>query len=224
MKNLNLMREESYNQWMVEQIIDIQEIERARISRDLHDSLSQELSMVKLYLDSLSKLDAGSSAYSKAITEMGNLITSAAGSVREISHDLSPHIIQSNDLCNALGILIGKCKALTTIKVVFKCNEKIGLSDKKKELYIYRAVQEFIHNSLKHSEATEMTLELKREDEKLHILLSDNGKGFDITGEYNSIGLANIDMRMKLIGASYEYFSIPTKGTDLKISICEKDS
>ncbi|MFT6921799.1 MAG: signal transduction histidine kinase [Crocinitomicaceae bacterium] len=216
------MKENNYNQWLIEQLIDVQENERARISRDLHDSLSQELSMVKLYLDSLKNLKVDSPAYSKAISEMGSLITSAVGSVREISHDLSPHIIQSNDLCNALEILIGKCKIVSDIKVVFICHERIGLSDKKKELYIYRAVQEFIHNSLKHSEATEIIVELKRENEKLQILLSDNGKGFDITGEYNSIGLANIDMRMKLIGATYEYFSIPTKGTDLKISIDEE--
>jgi signal transduction histidine kinase len=216
------MRENNYNQWLIEQLIDVQENERARISRDLHDSLSQELSMVKLYLDALKNLKFDSPAYSKAISEMGSLITSAVGSVREISHDLSPHIIQSNDLCNALEILIGKCKIVTDIKVAFICHERIGLSDKKKELYIYRAVQEFIHNSLKHSEATEIIVELKRENEKLQILLSDNGKGFDITGEYNSIGLANIDLRMKLIGATYEYFSIPTKGTDLKISIDEK--
>jgi signal transduction histidine kinase len=216
------MRENNYNQWLIEQLIDVQENERARISRDLHDSLSQELSMVKLYLDALKNLKFDSPAYSKAISEMGSLITSAVGSVREISHDLSPHIIQSNDLCNALEILIGKCKIVTDIKVAFICHERIGLSDKKKELYIYRAVQEFIHNSLKHSEATEIIVELKRENEKLQILLSDNGKGFDITGEYNSIGLANIDMRMKLIGATYEYFSIPTKGTDLKIPIDEK--
>ena len=216
------MREENYNHWLIEQLIDVQEKERARISRDLHDSLSQELSMVKLYLDSLKKLDADSPAYSNALSEMGSLITNAVGSVREISHDPSPHVIESNDLCNALDVLIGKCKALTEIKVVFICNEEIGLKDKKKELYLYRVVQEFVHNSLKHSEATEITIELKRENEKLQILLSDNGKGFDITGKYNSIGLANIDMRMKLIGATYEYFSIPTKGTDLKISIDEK--
>ena len=70
---------------------------------------------------------------------MGSLISSAVGSVREISHDLSPHIVQSNDLCNALEILIGKCKIVSDIKVVFICHERIGLSDKKKELFMYKS-------------------------------------------------------------------------------------
>ena len=97
--------------------------------------------MDHLDLDSLKKLDADSPAYSKAISEMGNLITSAVGSVREISHDLSPHVIESNDLCNALEILIGKCKALTKINIVFisiesyyfvKCFEKTKRYEKLK--------------------------------------------------------------------------------------------
>ena len=56
------MKENNYNQWLIEQLIDVQQNERARISRDLHDSLSQELSMVKLYLDSLKNLKVDSPA------------------------------------------------------------------------------------------------------------------------------------------------------------------
>jgi signal transduction histidine kinase len=218
------MREGNYSQWLDEQLIDVQEAERDRISRDLHDSLSQELSMIKLYLDSLNTLDYKSGLYNKAIKEMGSLVKNAMESVREISHDLSPHIIQSNDLSGAIKILVNKCQAFSDLNFSFHCDEDFSLPCKKKELYLYRTIQEFIHNSIKHAEADKITIELKNDKGQLQILLSDDGKGFNVEGKYNSIGLSNIEMRMKVIDAGYEYFSTPNIGTDLKIILDEKIS
>lgn len=209
------------NKWLIEQLMSVQEEERSRISRDLHDSLSQELSMARMYLDTLKSLDHNSESYQKAILEMGNIISGAVNSVRDISHDLSPHLIEANILSKSIQTLVEKCQNNPELEVVFLCDKEISLATKKMELYVYRVVQEFIHNSVKHSEATTLTVELKKVQGQIRIFLSDNGKGFDISGQYNSIGLANIEMRMKAIGAKYEYFSIPNKGTDLKITIDE---
>jgi len=192
-------------------IVDGQEKERKRIARELHDGLGQLLSTIHL---SLSSMDV----QNKQVNSSLHLMDQAISDVRNISHNMMPNALISSGLVPALEDMIhrinssGKVRANFSSRVNLETDENIAVA-------IYRITQEVVNNTLKHSMATELSLNIESVDSKIQLNISDNGKGFETKGskENDGLGLKNIHSRVDLLGGQIDIMSEPGEGTQFKI-------
>ncbi len=175
-----------------------QDNERARLARDLHDSLTPELSNIKFQVDRV-ELKGDTANRDKA--NIINALNESVSHVRQISHDLVSVSLQRYGLAEAIQ---DYCEEQTkeNLRIHFDstCFE-LELADHVKS-NLFRVNQEFIQNTIKHSGANEVKISLKCEGRRLVYTFSDNGKGFDTDqmGAKSGIGIKNIRTRVNLLG------------------------
>ena len=199
-----------------------QDLERKRLASDLHDSLGQELNAIKLYLGTLEILESNTPEYKKCINEINRMFNDTINSVREITFDLMPFILENNSISSAIEQLCKQLNSIHTIRINYISNvKKIGLKDKKDEAIVYRIIQEFINNSLKHSKATVINVELSKNKNEIKIQLNDNGVGFDLKKVARNNGLRNIQQRLEILNAEFHFTSEPNSTTNLTFTIYE---
>lgn len=175
----------------VRNVIGAQEEERKRIAEDLHDDLGSNLAVIKLNLQSL---EAGDDQKSSLI----QLLDDTSAHVRNVSHNLMPPEFASTNLKDVIAAYIRQLNEDSKISFVFYQKGEGGYFVKDEELMIYRIVMELTNNILKHSKATEATIQLFYYDESFQLMVEDNGKGFsDGLGE--GIGLKNIQSRVQYL-------------------------
>ncbi len=199
-----------------------QDQERKRLASDLHDSLGQELNAIKLYLGTLEILESNTPEYKTCINEINRMFNDTINSVREITFDLMPFILENNSISSAIEQLCKQLNSIHTIRINYISNvKKITLRDKKDEAIVYRIVQEFINNSLKHSKATVINVEVVKNKNEISINLQDNGIGFDLKKVTRNNGLRNIKQRLEILNAEYQFTSLQNSLTQLTFSIYE---
>lgn len=197
------------------ELLQSQEEERQRISKDLHDSVGQNILFIKNQL-----LKQSNNTDAKPLL---NIIDNALEEVRNISKDLYPNQLEKYGLVAAIDALVEKINTNTDI---FMSHDLQGIDDKlSKDIKInfYRIIQECVNNSLKHAQANIIRLTSERTDNKITFVVQDNGKGFDTAylekqAQY-SFGLLNIEERIKLLKGKFELDSSNTKGTKLTFTI-----
>ncbi|HPO64175.1 MAG TPA: sensor histidine kinase, partial [Candidatus Kapabacteria bacterium] len=199
-------------------VIDAQENERQRLSRDLHDGLGQMLLAVKMKLEQAKK--SSNEKNISSIAEAIELIKNTIAEIRTISNDLMPTVLANFGLAEGLKKLCRDSLQNPSISFDFFCNnlEDIKL-DEKKQIYIFRIIQELMNNIIKHSEAKEAQIKIFNENDTLNIIVKDNGMGFDSTLNKSGNGLKNILERTKLLNGSLLINSIINQGTTIQITI-----
>jgi signal transduction histidine kinase len=208
---------------MLENAIEIQETERRRLAKDLHDEVGAVLSVLKMGNNQLFKENSSSENQKQLINNNKELIEESISLIRNISKDLVPQTLENFGLIHALEEFILKIEKNTTINYSFSyknIDDSVRLS-KKKELSIYRIIQELSNNSLKHSNAEEIKLSLEiLDNNRLIICFSDNGIGFDFNQKLknpsNGLGIRNIESRLSLING---HLTIPKLEKGVKIII-----
>ncbi len=180
-----------------------EEKERIRFSKELHDGLGPLLSSAKM---SLSALTTEQPAGNMEIIQNTNyVIDEAIRSLREISNNLSPHVLNEFGLGRGVGNFISRSAGMHDMKIVFTTNLKGERFDTDVEVILYRVICELINNSLKHSEASEAALDLAYDGSSIVLRYSDNGKGFDPGFDSGSgMGLANITSRINTLNGQLE--------------------
>jgi PAS domain S-box-containing protein len=197
-------------------VVNAQERERTGIGEELHDNVNQLLAASKLYLDySLSQPDAGK----EPIIKSRGYIYSAIDELRKLSHVLvGPTPDKTMGLINSLEKLIRDITEVKDIKIHFLYptyhEEEIEAALK---LVIYRIIQEQLNNILKHADASEIEIKLKKEAPYLIVSIKDNGKGFDTSVKMPGIGLKNIRHRAELFNGEMQIISSPGNGCKMKI-------
>ncbi|UEG48884.1 PAS domain S-box protein [Ferruginibacter lapsinanis] len=197
-------------------VISAQEKERTEIGVELHDNVNQLLAASKLYLNHSLTQEAYQPFVTKSIEYLGTAMTE----LRKLSHALvGPAQNEAIGLNLSLEELIQSIKAVKNIEinlnsVTFKENE----SEPALKLVIYRIIQEQLSNILKHAEATRVKIEIESKEEGLIVLISDNGKGFDVSAKREGIGLKNIKHRAGLYNGTVNIVSSPGNGCDMKIA------
>lgn len=204
---------------LVRNIVSAQEKERKRIARDLHDEVGAMLSVVKLNVSRIEKItEQGNSKVlaNETKTYLDDVITQ----VRGISRALLPPSLEKLGLHFALEELANWINKSGQIKVeCWKSGEQVRFSDKK-ELAIFRVVQELINNTIKHAEATAISINTRFNNGKLAVLVTDNGKGFNVEEKMNlGLGLKNLESRTQMLDARFKLKSEPGKGTSAIICI-----
>jgi len=225
-------RAEEEHQKLLEQrirslaIIEAQENERRRISRELHDGLGQLLSAAKLNTGMIEFMQGhDKEKASEIIKQIENIISKAIVEARRIAHDLRPTTLDDFGLLPALRILCQEFSKLTGVKVKFQVSQLLERIEPKVEIAIYRIIQESFNNISKYAEATEVSLDLYRQDNMVYVKVKDNGKGFDVNAASRNkkmgsgFGLLNMRERAELIGGKVEIKSEPGEGTEVQLEV-----
>jgi len=211
-KNLELYRQSVLAE------ITAMEKERARIAADLHDELGPMLSAIKLKIGSFELTNDDDI---KEAEKTDHHIDSLMKRMREISYDLIPNTLIRKGLVTALKEFVDYTNESDGLKINFEAAETIN-TDQQKAIHIYRIAQEVINNTLRHSGAKLLNINLKQENGTLFLSTTDDGVGFDhnmaAKGE-GGIGLRNILNRTEIIGGQMFIESEKHKGTKYSFEI-----
>ena len=208
-------------------IIQTEEKERKRFAKDLHDGLGPLLSTVKMSVSSLAQMKHDD--ISREIVENTELvINEAIKSLKEISDNLSPHILNNFGLVRALNNFSNKINVARTIKINLESNLRDERFDSNVEVVLYRVVCELINNTIKHAKAKNIDLSLTKDGDYLVIVYKDDGKGFDVTKAINQpsgtgMGLSNIYSRINSLKGEINIESEQKKGTFVTIKVKMND-
>nr|WP_319400096.1 PAS domain S-box protein [uncultured Carboxylicivirga sp.] len=200
--------------------IRTEEKERLRFAKELHDGIGPILSTIKLYLQWLN--DTDNEEHIQIIKQkIGESITEATKAIKEVSHNLSPHVLTNYGLIEALDIFIKRIKDTGKLKVELKNNLSERLN-KDLEIMFYRVCTELINNTLKHANATKAIIKIKIEDDIINFTYSDNGIG--LPSDFNKLhnpgmGFNNIINRIKSVGGVSNYNHPNHKGFKIKITV-----
>ncbi|MDD3876803.1 MAG: HAMP domain-containing protein [Bacteroidales bacterium] len=202
----------------VSSLIDGQEMERQRLSRDLHDSLGQSLLAVKMKLEKAK--NTGLEMNQRIIIETQELLKSSIQEIRNISNDLMPPVLEAFGIEQGLKTLCRETSENTGISVVFSAENIPVTLDKKIQIFLYRISQEAINNITKHAASTEAAIAMSFKESFVYFNITDNGKGFDNNSiDNNGNGLLNIKQRVELLNGECKLFSVIGKGTSINIKI-----
>jgi two-component system, NarL family, sensor histidine kinase DegS len=205
----------------VEMLINAQEAERQRLSRQMHDGPAQALSNFILQTEiAMRLLDVDPT---QAKDELGNLKGSAMGTfqkVRNFIFELRPMMLDDLGLIPTIRRYADTFKEQTGLEV----NVTISGNERRLESYlevmVFRAIQELLGNAARHSQATLIKVNVDLTDDLIRVSVDDNGKGFDIDSvQGQNLGLKLIRERTEMLGGTFEVDSAAGKGTRIMFSL-----
>lgn len=200
-------------------VIRTEERSRATISRELHDGLGPLLSSAKMSLSALSRAELNE--HDRAtLQNTAAVIDEAIRSLRDISNNLSPHVLNSFGLMRGIKNFVDRTTTLHNIDIEFNTSLRSERFDSNIEVIIYRVVCELINNSLKHSQCTKISISLKYDNDHIKLDYSDNGCGFvaEEVGD-SGMGLSNIRSRVQSLGGKLRIVSSKGKGMSAHILV-----
>jgi len=198
--------------------IETLENERKRIAGDLHDDIGPMLSAIKLHV---THVEPSTEQEKKIIEKSSNTIDEVVQRFRDIAYNLYPNILIRKGLITAVKEFVGKMNAAHPLLIEFTYDD-ISRLPSTDELNVYRIIQEIIHNAIKHADATNLTISLKRNNNKLELVANDNGTGFiyELNEQpMSGLGLMNIQNRVTLLNGKISIKSVPKQGTSYFITI-----
>lgn len=198
--------------------IDTLENERKRIASDLHDELGPLLSAVKLQINNLDSQDPDDK---HLIDKSSQHIDTIIRRMREISNNLMPNTLLRKGLVKAIEEFIESSTLgyKLSIKLISDSETRLGLD---KEINIYRIVQEIVHNTVKHANASLLVIRISQENSLFTLSTTDNGTGFDYfarSKDNTGLGLRNLQSRAEIMGGEITCMTEPGKGTNYTLEI-----
>ncbi|MEH7306262.1 sensor histidine kinase [Neobacillus drentensis] len=200
-------------QKMMTTIINVQEEERKRLSRNLHDGIGQNLYSHLITINRLlAEMDH------PLLLQMQTEATELIEEIREISWELRPSVLDDLGLVPAIRSFLSRYSDHYNMDVYFECvlNRRLDISI---ELTIYRIIQEALTNVRKYAEVTEAKVTIREIDDVLRVMIEDKGKGFDVKNQTVGVGLFSMDERARSVGGELVISSSPGKGTKLILEV-----
>jgi signal transduction histidine kinase/ligand-binding sensor domain-containing protein len=214
----NIQREE-----FTKKLIESQENERKRVAAELHDSIGQDLLILKnKLLTNIKK--TGDEKFIQQLSELSELTSSAIDDVRQISYNLRPYELDRLGLTKTIESMIERANNFTDITFTGILDDIDKMFPPETGINIYRIIQESLNNVIKHSGASKVIVRVTKHSSYIYLSISDNGKGFDMrshrmSSERNGFGLKGIEERVKLLGGEFDIDSEQGKGTLIEIVI-----
>jgi len=208
-------------------LVTIQEDERRRIALDLHDGLGQSLSLIKLSIENTARLLAAGATdeAGESLHQLIPRVKEALSEVRRVSTELRPSILDDLGILPTLSWFFREFEAACSHIAVDKSFNIAGHDvPVPLQITLYRILQEATNNIVKHAGADRVRVRLDRIDEVLHLLIEDNGCGFDpdslecIDGQCRGLGLFSMRKRALISGGNYHLESTPGQGTRIMVS------
>lgn len=199
-------REEQVRQ-LAEHMLHVEEVERRRISRELHDEAGQSMLCIRLQMEMVERaLHPDQEDLRRKLTELRDQTERTIIEIRRLIAALSPAVLEQLGLGAALRQLVNRFRQLHPARVRLHLNRLDGLP-KKTEVMVYRLVQECFNNIAKHSGATTVNISAATADGILRLSVEDNGVGFNVAealAKRDSFGLSGIRERVALLGGKFE--------------------
>jgi signal transduction histidine kinase len=192
--------------------IDGEEKERQRLARELHDGVGGLLTSARF---NLNRIQENSSWNKDELRSMSELLNEISNEVQRTAHNLMPDVIQEHDLWQALWAYTEQITdTLNHIQIDLQTAGNTRDLHPDASLSLYRITQELIQNAIKHSKASRLAIQSRRdgENQKLFLSIEDNGVGFDTSASFYGLGLKNIKERIKLLNGFFSIDSNPVEG------------
>ncbi|MHB8066919.1 MAG: PAS domain-containing sensor histidine kinase [Desulfobaccales bacterium] len=210
---------------LTSQLLTIQENERERIARELHDELGQSLLVLKMQLSAWQRRSLGEKPQEPDYLEILQALDEIMGNVRRLSRDLSPYMLADLGLETALQRLLQEFSKYHRLNLELS-GDFAGLNrafPAPAQIHIYRIFQECLTNIGKHSGASNLRVAVTRKEAEISFLLADDGRGFEVevvrdaSAPGKGIGLATLRERARLLGGRLSITSSPGQGTQISV-------
>lgn len=216
-----LKTEKSRRDQFSKMLIESQEEERKRLSKELHDSLGQNLLVIK---NRLALYQMNENPDPGEINDISDLIKDSIDEVKEISSNLHPHQLERLGLNKAIQSMINKISASGNIAIEFRTDDITGLLSRDREINLYRIIQESLNNIVKHSNSGKALIEILKSENLITVRVEDYGKGFDFSGIEiadnlaEGLGLKSINERARILGGDLKIESEIGRGTRILLT------
>ncbi|MES2763610.1 MAG: tetratricopeptide repeat protein [Bacteroidota bacterium] len=197
-------------------VLEAEENERKRVATDLHDSVGQILSAVKINLSAMETSIAKDNL--PKYDNIMNMVDNACKEVRAIAHNMMPNSLLKNGLVSAIKEFINQINS-DVLKITLNTSGLSNRLESNTEMVLYRVVQESVNNVIKHAQASTLEIQIILDEEGVSLTIEDNGKGFDTTKQSEGIGLQNLRSRITFLKGEIDIQSAPGKGTLIAIFI-----
>jgi len=224
--NVSLNREIAERRRLSYRLLNTQEEERRRIALELHDDLGQDLSVLKLQVDSLVKQLSESQAAAKDhVAGISALLSNTVEKIRRICHELIPPVLVDLGLAPALQWLIQSSAEYSNLEISSDIHISAKLFSTEQQTAIYRIFQEIFNNIRKYAQATRVSISIGRDSGRVLFEVSDNGIGFDmqrtrsLSSAERGLGLAGMEERVKMLDGKFKIVSRVGEGTKIGFEI-----
>lgn len=213
--------EEIYNLMLSqnESIEEARDLEKKRISQELHDGVLGRLFGTRLSLDSLNRNNSEEAIKSRDlyITELKTI----EEEIRKVSHELNTDFVSGSGFIDIIKTLVETQTLAYGLGYDLKHDESISWDDvnNKKKIHIYRIIQETLHNIYKHANAEHVNISLELKNDVICLSIIDNGSGYDVEKARSGIGLKNMNSRINEINGILKITSIKNQGTTVMIEV-----
>jgi len=193
-----------------------EESEKKKIARELHDGLGQQMVLLNLLFQNFNPSDGQKESFN----DLQNLLQNCIREVKEIAYNLLPPELEKGFL-NAIERFARRISSMDQIQFVIDIEEGIEEQDLDNvdKFNLYRIIQELFNNSLKHADASEFSISLRRCEEGIELIAMDNGVGFEMEKIQKGLGIENIQYRMNMAGIQGAFNSVLGKGTSVKMML-----
>jgi signal transduction histidine kinase/ligand-binding sensor domain-containing protein len=219
-----LKREQQRQQEVSRMLIESQEAERKRIAQEMHDSLGQELLVIKNRAVMGLKTAGEDSKEKRQLEQISDGATNVLTLVRTLSHGLRPPELDRLGLTETIRSMLANLREISPFHLNAEIDEIDGLVRKDDEINIIRILQESFSNIEKHSQATAVDITIAREQSIIRLVIRDNGRGFSPGTTPHGLGLAGISERVRILQGSLTIDSVVGHGTTCTISIPINDN
>lgn len=202
-----------------EELIRSQEEERKRIARELHDSIGQNLSVIKNKVFLLKKEQSDSEKFNQSIDNINSFVGQTIQEVRSISYGLRPYQLDLFGLTHSVKSLVEDVSSSNELKISLSIDSIDEILSKQNEINIYRIVQECLNNILKHAEAKSVNVGILRQEKNILINISDDGKGIQNDGKRVGFGLMGMQERIKVLKGNMLIRDNIPSGTNIFLEI-----
>jgi signal transduction histidine kinase len=212
LKRIDDIRRESENR-VLQAIMQTEERERRQLAKDLHDGIGPLLSNIKMSVSALDKSQIN--GFNRTVVDnISNLINESINALKYTSNNLSPHILDNFGLASAVNSFTENINRLGKIDITFNNNIENIRFESQIETNLYRIICELFQNTVKHAEASKVSLLVHFHEARIIIQYFDDGIGFDPedTIKMNSMGISNMKSRLKALNGEIEFKRIKPRG------------
>lgn len=221
-----VQRREALRGELLHQVVSAQEHERQRIARELHDGTGQTLTALGLGIAAASEnMQVDPELAGRQLRELRHFSDRALQELRDVIGNLRPSILDDLGLVPALQSQAQEFEARTGVRTTFVVNGRRRRMQPEIETVVFRIAQEALTNVAKHAAATAATMELTFADDALHLMVKDDGRGFDpaaalhTNARRRAWGLLGMQERVALVGGSWTVESQPGQGTTIQVTV-----